>query len=174
MIAAYRAGAVNPTVGFYTANNAARTSQLLPVEFGTGAVGTSAEDTRVYFRITDPNLVTNKTMSVSFYYKAGNNTSLVSDKKADLESGTVQPTDEGIGFTAIPDSAVPVYSASTDEKVSALRSDTLYYIVLPSSLAAIDDSNITLLVKVTTTIGSDQYIGVSPLLLQKMGYLSLR
>jgi hypothetical protein len=174
MIAAFRAAAVNPTMQFKDAAGEIRQSQFLPVEFNNGS--NSAEDsavgiTRVYFSLNDPNLATNKKLSLQFYYKIGNATLTQEQSDALNKDGTIPS-----GFTSIN---ATVYNVKTGEIVTSYSSGSLYYIELPSEVAdAIAknaaNSSATLLGVIKTSIGTKSYYGNCTMTLQKLGYMSLR
>ena len=172
MIAAYRAGAEDPTIGFKSADNQSITSQFLPFEYSgnaeTSAAGTALEDAQsVYFSFSDPNLTAGKSIGVTFYY--GDETGGTADSEL---KGSSETAPKVTSFTA------DVYRADTNEKVTSLRSDLLYYISLPQALlakfAASSDASMTIYAKVTTTIGTSKYVGSTSLTLRKLGLLILR
>jgi hypothetical protein len=188
MIAAYRAAATPPDISFKTADGTTNlTSQILPVTFAdessTGsAAGTATENSRVYFRINDTNLVSNKTVTAKFYYYDGSRT-LVKEESDALAGGTKTPED--YGFRAL---TVNIYSASTGAKVydsktntwspKSLNSSTLYYLVLPDDIAATASAGVTLLGLADTAVVQQtktlHYFGVATMNLQKLGYRLLR
>ena len=172
MIAAYRAAAVDPSIAFKTADSQNISTQILPVDIDGNTVS-AAEDTRVYFKISDTNLVASKTVSAAFYYKDGSGT-LPADEagKTALAKDPVKG-----GYTLLEN--MKIYLASTGaEATGNLRSDTLYYIVVPKSVAGPGSSAVSLLGVVTTKIGKTgyeaYYSGLSLLTLQKAGYMMLR
>jgi hypothetical protein len=188
MIAAYRAAATPPDISFKAADGTTNlTSQILPVTFAdessTGsAAGTATENSRVYFRVNDTNLVSNKTVTAKFYYYDGSRT-LIKDESDALTGGTKTPED--YGFKALP---VDIYSASTGAKVydstsqtwspKSLNSSTLYYLVLPDDIAATASPGVTLLGMADTTVVQQtktlHYLGIAAMNLQKLGYRLLR
>ena len=172
MIAAYRAAAVDPSIAFKTADSQNVSTQILPVDIDGNTVS-AAEDTRVYFKISDTNLVASKTVSAAFYYKDGSGT-LPAD-----EAGKAALAEDPVagGYTLLEN--MKIYLASTGaEATGNLRSDTLYYIVVPKSVADTGSSAVSLLGVVTTKIGKTgyeaYYRGLSLLTLQKAGYMMLR
>lgn len=188
MIAAYRAAATPPDISFKTADGTTNlTSQILPVTFAdesstSSAAGTATENSRVYFRVNDTNLVSNKTVTAKFYYYDGSRT-LVKDESDALAGGTKTP--EAYGFKPL---TVDMYSASTEAKVydsktntwspKSLNSSTLYYLVLPDDIAGTASASVTLLGLADTAVVQQtktlHYFGVATMNLQKLGYRLLR
>jgi len=189
MIAAYRAAAVDPTFDFKSSDDTSVSAQFVPMEYensiATSAAGTAVENAKIYFKISDANLSANKTVGVQFYYQLGNR-AMTDAEKAALINGE-DPTSKEYGekyskesvYTAIS-SGLEIHRADTGAPVVAANvySDTLYYFMLPDSVlnafAGNDQSVLTLLGKVTTRIGTKNYIGISTMTLQKLGFMSLR
>lgn len=183
MIAAYRAKATNPTMEFNEADGKIKTTQLLPVDFtstnGTaGASGQASESTRIYFQISDANLVSQKRISIRFYYPSLNGGTNLAVKDA---SGSVVET-----VTASEITGADIYTAAgkkvcgMGDAAMSLRSDTLYYFDIPKTaldaLAQLNSTTVKLYGVVTTTIGSPgtDYVGYGTLELTKLGYRFLR
>jgi len=172
MIAAYRSAAVDPTFDFKSSDDQPVTSQFVPMEYteiGKSMAGTAVENTKIYFKISDTNLTADKTVGVQFYYQLGDGT--LTEIKSDLV----------------------IHRADTGAVVAAanVHSDTLYYFTLSNSadsvppdptsagsvlsiFAGSSESMLSLQGKVTTTIGTKDYIGISTMTLQKLGFMSLR
>ena len=183
MIAAYRAAAVDPTFDFKSPDDTVVSTQFVPIKYTstmdtTNAAGTAMENAKIYFKISDTNLSTDKQVSVAFYYSLGDLT-LTDEQKTALINGA-DPIGAGYGCAAIAPSSLIIHRADNDAVATAsdVHSDTLYYFTLPDSVlnefAESDQSVITLLGKVTTTIGTKDYIGVSTMQLKKLGFMSLR
>lgn len=183
MIAAYRAKATNPTMEFNEADGKIKTTQLLPVDFtstnGTaGASGQASESTRIYFQISDANLVSQKRISIRFYYPSLNGGTNLAVKDA---SGSVVETVKASEITG-----ADIYTAAgkkvcgMGDAAMSLRSDTLYYFDIPKTaldaLAQLNSTTVKLYGVVTTTIGSPgtDYVGYGTLELTKLGYRFLR
>jgi len=172
MIAAYRSAAVDPEFDFKSPDDQPVTSQFVPMEYteiGKSMAGTAVENTKIYFKISDTNLTADKTVGVQFYYQLGDGT-----------------------LTEIKSNLV-IHRADTGAVVAAAKvhSDTLYYFTLSNSadsvppdptsagsvlsiFAGSSESMLSLQGKVTTTIGTKDYIGISTMTLQKLGFMSLR
>ncbi|WP_283675010.1 DUF5057 domain-containing protein [Butyricicoccus sp. Marseille-Q5471] len=173
MIAAYRAGAENPTVAFESSVGTAVDYFLLPMEYSssnsyTGSVlvgsETTAADRAITFSISDPNLATNKSVAVEFYY-------------ADDSAPSVKLT-EGVVVNA-KKVTLPIYLNDRQAvEGTSLRSGVLYTAYLSDEVlqafGGSSDSSLPLYVRVVTTIGDSIYDGSAKLELRKLGLLTLR
>lgn len=167
MVAAYRAGNGNPTVNYLTSDGSSDLSvQLIPVEYSSSANSNTSSlsgNQTVYFKITDPNLTTQKTMTVDFFYKADDGAA-----DAALDNAVVKPAACGT-----------IYRASDGVEVgkNALRSNVLYQTNIPQAvLNAFDASGLSemkLYIKTTTTISGNAYTGYDVLTMKKLGLLRL-
>lgn len=173
MIAAYRAGAENPTVAFESSVGTTVDYFLLPMEYSssnsyTGSVlvgsETTAADRAITFSISDPNLATNKSVAVEFYY-------------ADDSAPSVKLT-EGVVVNARK-VTLPIYLNDRQAaEGTSLRSGVLYTAYLSDEVlqafGSSSDSSLPLYVRVVTTIGDSIYDGSAKLELRKLGLLTLR
>lgn len=173
MIAAYRAGAENPTVAFESSVGTTVDYFLLPMEYSssnsyTGSVlvgsETTAADRAITFSISDPNLATNKSVAVEFYY-------------ADDSAPSVKLT-EGVVVNA-KKVTLPIYLNDRQAaEGTSLRSGVLYTAYLSDEVlqafGGSSDSSLPLYVRVVTTIGDSIYDGSAKLELRKLGLLTLR
>jgi hypothetical protein len=110
MIAAYRAAAVSPSVSFESSSGETVQNQFIPVEYGKADennevhdVALDSDNSRVYFKISDDNLSAEKQIDIQFYYKYGDQTAVVANNKADLESESKSETTAKytLGFTRL-------------------------------------------------------------------------
>jgi hypothetical protein len=176
MIAAYRSAATAPTMEFESTDAKAITSQLLPVDInnsGTSQTVTAAENTRVYFKINDANLVASKIINAKFYYdKETKNGNTTTTTKTQLTGMNI--------YTAAGDKLVcSIDDLNKSGSTLTLRSDTLYYFTIPDGvlgdLAGSSSATGNIYGDVTTTIGGAAYPGNEiTLSLQKLGYRFLR
>ena len=184
MIAAYRAAATKPDIHFRTSDDSQnQTSLFMPVDGTDSASTTAAGGVRLYFKINDANLVGSKNMKVDFFYAdASGNTD--SDLAAADTAGNVEaaPTVKSLGTLDIHKASGGAAITQTGVGGKLLHSDTLYYVDLSDTIlntfAQLNQSNIKIYGKVTTTIGdgaeAKNYVGSTSMTLQKMGFMSLR
>lgn len=165
MVAAYRAGNGAPVVSYRTVDDSSNLSvQLIPMEYeGESGTGTSLGGNQtVCFKITDPNLTTQKTIKVDFFYED--------------EGGTMNMPLDGSAVTQA--AWGNIYPANGGSPVTgSLRGNVLYKTVIPQSvLDAFDASGkpeMKLYIRATTTISGTEYIGYDVLTLKKLGLLRL-
>ncbi|MEA4933601.1 MAG: DUF5057 domain-containing protein, partial [Lawsonibacter sp.] len=177
MIAAYRAGAVQPTVNFTAANRTDINSFFLSTEYtstqqddysGRILVSDSqAEERATYFVLSDPNLAAGKTTSVEFYYANDSGSDVT------IEDRTVKATKlDGIQLYRVDDSGTQ--TAVSD---AGLRSGILYKLYLPDQVldafAGSSDASLSFYIRAVTTINGTDYIGANTLTLRKLGLLSI-
>ncbi|MGM9521967.1 MAG: DUF5057 domain-containing protein [Oscillospiraceae bacterium] len=170
MVAAYRAGNGSPTVSYRTADDFSDLSvQLIPMEYEEGGTGSSLGGNQtVYFKITDPNLTTEKTMKVEFFYE-------VSDGE---EETSLQDPVSGDSPVVKQAACETIYRASDGAEVTgSLQGNVLYKTDIPSEVlsafAASGDSELKLYIRATTTISGTDYTGYDVLTLKKLGLLRL-
>ena len=174
MIAAYRAGVENPTVSFRSTAGDDMEYFFLPAEYnsaetyqGTILTGADAasEERAVAFVISDPNLASNKSVSVKLYYQD--------------EAGESLQLGDGTSVQASQLQNVRLYrSNGTESGTENLSSNVLYTFYLSDSLleafGSRDSASINLYVQVSTSIGKSIYYGYDVLELRKLGLLNLR
>ena len=174
MIAAYRTVSEAPTVRF-TDGGTEDTDldyQFLTSEYSTGnyvleldPALANSEATRVYFKVSDPNLNKAKTIAVSFYYTT--------------DDGITEWPENGTGLTAFS-SPPAVYTADTLTLANNanLTGGLVYQFNLPAEvLLALGTDGATpvkLFARVTTTIDGKTYEGTDMLELRTVGLFQLR
>lgn len=137
MIAAYRAADEKPTVSFTSTASGEKTAEYFFVASDYAAVGETNNlipsgdmvntDSRIYFKIYDPTLQQDKTLTLTFYY-----TLVGTDGMEIKQDGSILTTQ----FTPT------VYNADTGAAVSSYSGGLVYDFRVPSAvLSALQDSD---------------------------------
>lgn len=179
MIAAYRAVNNPPFVEFRTANDYPAATQLVPVEFGSGASSEAlGSEQTIFFKIQDTNLTANKSIAMELYY-ATDDADAVEDftltPAGSLEIPRVkQVAQSDLGAIYRADNGAPVSPA-------ALNSGVLYRMTIPDEIledfAESGHTETSIYIKAVTSIPRGAYVakytGSDDLTLKKLGLLRL-